>query len=124
MANGYQRAKEYQIPHNFKNNGRIFNMIEKEALTKALIWLVPVTIIIFKFIPIDIDDKFLLEILIGMPPVLAFSMGMDVVLIDIVKFNHDRKVYYNLGRGGKKNEDYRNYQGAYERAKRQEIANK
>lgn len=113
----------YQIPHNFRNNGRIFNIISKEALTKVLIWLIPVTIIIFKFTSLSIDNKFFVAIIIGAPPAMAFAFEMDIVLMDIIKYLRNRKVYYNLGEV-KKGENNRHYQGAYERAKKQQIANK
>lgn len=124
MPKEYQIPKDYQIPHNFKNSGRVFNLIEKNALTKALIWLIPITIIIFKFMPLRIDNKFFVEVIVGFPPVLAFSLGMDLVLMDIMKFNQNRKVYYNIGSEVNKVENHREYQGAYERAKKQEVENK
>ncbi|QIB69784.1 hypothetical protein Ami103574_10835 [Aminipila butyrica] len=113
--------KHFQIPHNFKKNGRIFNLIEKEALTKSLVWVIPITILIFKFTPLRIDNKFFLEVLLAVPPVIAFCQGLDIIAIDILWFRKNKKVYYNLGKE-KDNGDTRHFKSAYEREKRQQAA--
>lgn len=90
--------KEYIIPHNYKNNGRIFNMFEKKKITRALVWLVPVTFIIFN-LPIPLFYKFLFETLFGLPPVLIFLTGFDDIIYDVIVFNKKRKIYYDIERG-------------------------
>lgn len=90
-------AKEYIIPHNYKNNGRIFNILEKKNVTKSLIFVVPVTILIFN-LPLTIMIKFLCETIFAIPPVLFFLMGFDEALMDYLVFSKSRRVYYDIER--------------------------
>lgn len=116
----YDKKTQYLIPHNFKNNGRIFNIIEKENLIKALICLIPITFIIFYLTPLRIDNKFFFEVILGGPPVIFFGFGIDKQLLDILKFRKNKKVYY-AGGGGFSDEDKGNIQYAYENEKKRKF---
>ena len=63
-------SKIYRIPHNYTNNGRVFNMFKKRDLKRALIWAAPVTFIIFN-LPLSFVSKFSWSIIIVIPPAIA-----------------------------------------------------
>jgi len=98
MENEGSKIKNYVIPHNYKNNGRLFNLFEKSKVTRSLIWAVPVTFAIFN-LPISLFAKFLAETLAIIPPVLIFLTGFDDLIWDLVIFTKKRKFYYNVERG-------------------------
>lgn len=105
----------YLIPHNYTNNGRIFNMIEKPVAVKALCWLIPACLIIY-LAPLNLTLKFALLILIGLGPAMIFVVGLDLIMLDIISFSKNAKVYYDL----KEDNDDEYY---YELAKQEELQN-
>lgn len=104
------KEKEFIIPHNYKENGRIFNFFTREAVTKILIVLIPLTIIIFYVLPVSITVKCFLETLLGGFPVAIFATGIDEALINILSFQKNKRIYYDL-----RWEDTDEYQSIYEK---------
>jgi len=107
--------KSYLIPHNYTDNGRIFSMIEKDAAVKALLWLIPAFLITF-FIPLSITLKFTFFIIFGTGPVMVFITGLDLVMLDIISFNKNAKIYYDV-----RGDDV--YEYFYELTKKEETQN-
>lgn len=106
-------SKEYIIPHNYKDNGRLFNIIEKETIVKAMIWIVPSTVLIFGLLPFSLSTRFFLDVVIGFGPAYLIVMGLDIIIVDYLLFNKNRKIYYDIEKG----EDYESY---YEQTKKAE----
>lgn len=116
MSEQEQKQKQFSIPHNFWDNGRLFNLIDKITFVKLMICIVPL-ITLLVILPMRFDNKVFFGILLGGPIVFLFAFGWDIRIRDIVKFSQNRKVYYNFGKekkDGKKAEP----QMAYERAKK------
>lgn len=91
-------AKQYLIPHNYSNNGRVFNLFHKKDLAKALIWFVPVSVLIFK-LPMGFNTKLFWEVMIAFPPAMAILAGYACWVGYIMQFLKNRRVYYNTRKG-------------------------
>ena len=89
--------REYIIPHNYKDNGRLFNIIERDKAKKALIYTVPVTALFF-FLPLDITMTVFFIIIFAAGPAFAIGMGIDDIITDMLKFKRNARVYYDLGK--------------------------
>ena len=87
--------KTYLIPHNFTNNGRVFNMFHKRDLIKALLWFIPVTALLFH-LPVRLNTKLFCEIIFVFPPVIAILAGYANWIYHIVRFMQNRRVYYHV----------------------------
>lgn len=83
----------YMIPHNYKENGRLFNFVERSAAKKALICVAPITAFAF-LLPLQISIKLFLWIVLVIPPSLLFLFDMDLLLLDFFRFNQNRRIYY------------------------------
>lgn len=92
-------GKFYLIPHNYKNNGRVFNMFDKKKLTLALVWFIPVVLAIFN-LPLSLEDKIFWTILIGFPPAIAILAGYGDLIKYFIIFMRNRRLYYDVKRGG------------------------
>lgn len=86
--------KSFSIPHNFDNNGRVLNLIEKEACRKLLFAEIPLAVLIY-LLPLGIDDKMFLEVLLGGAVFMLFAFNLDVRLMDYLQYNANKKIYYN-----------------------------
>ena len=93
-------AKTYFIPHNYHNNGRVFNMFHKKDLIRAIIWWLPVTILVFS-LPLSFNTKLVLEIILAFPPALAILAGYSNLIYYMVRFSKNRRIYYKTRRGDK-----------------------
>lgn len=91
-------ARHYLIPHNYSNNGRVFNLFHKKDLAKALIWFVPVSVLIFK-LPMGFNTKLFWEVMIAFPPAMAILAGYACWVGYIMQFLKNRRVYYNTRKG-------------------------
>jgi len=107
--------KTYLIPHNYTDNGRIFNMIEKDVAIKALLFLVPVCILVF-FLPLSLTLRFIILIVFGVGPAMVFIVGLDLIMLDIISFNKNAKIYYDT----KGDDDFEYF---FELAKKEESQN-
>ena len=84
----------YFIPHNYSENGRIFNMFKKDKVTKTLIWSVPVTLIILYVIPVSIFFKAMFLVIFVCPVAAFFLLDIDEIAISIISFIAKKKVYF------------------------------
>lgn len=91
-------------------------MFEKRAVTKALLWMVPITGAIFYLLPISVQMKFFFEVLIGMPPALVFLLELDEMIKAVLLFSKNRRIYYNFGGKGVKESEITRFKTAYEKA--------
>lgn len=89
---------QYLIPHNYTNNGRVFNLFPRKDITKAIIWFIPVTFIIF-YLPIEFKIKLFAEVLLAVPPTLAILAGYANWIAYVLLFLRKRTVYYNVRKG-------------------------
>lgn len=87
MATNTEYEETYIIPHNYKENGKILGMIEKESLVTAAVWFIPMTYIIFKFLPLAIDYKIFAFMIVVVPPTFFALVGIgSETLVDFAKF--------------------------------------
>lgn len=91
-------AKQYLIPHNYANNGRVFNMFHKKDLVKALIWFIPISVLIFK-LPIQFNTKLFWEIIVAFPPAMAILAGYACWIGYILQFSKNRRIYISVRKG-------------------------
>lgn len=98
MEDKEEKNKIYIIPHNYKNNGRILNMFEREQIKKMLYCVVPITLLLI-VLPFPMTVKaFLGVFLIGLPA-SVFLFELDQIMVDRFAFNKNRRIYYsNAGR--------------------------
>jgi hypothetical protein len=88
--------KQYIIPHNYKDNGRVLNLFPAKQLTRALIVAVPLTLLIFN-LPLALNAKLFCEVFFVTPPVFAILMGYADWLVWGWRFLGLRKIF---GKGG------------------------
>lgn len=90
----------YIIPHNYSDNGKILGIIEKQSLFVAACWFIPITFLNFKVLPMSIDFKIFIEIIIVLPPTLLILAGIGgETLLDFLKYilrfyKNSHKYYY------------------------------
>lgn len=89
----------YIIPHNYCDNGKILGLVEKQSLYIAAAWLVPMTFLNFKFLPLTTDVKIFILILLILPPTLFILIGVGGdTLPDFIKYVYQfykrAKIYY------------------------------
>lgn len=85
--------KEYLIPHNFKNNGRVMNMFTKKGAFKASFCIV-ILIIFLKLIKVTLFTKAMIFISTGFPICLFALFEIDIFILNVINFYKNRKVYY------------------------------
>ncbi len=90
-------AKSFLIPHNYTNNGRIFNMFDKKKLTWAVLWFIPSTVAMF-FLPLKIEDIIFWWVLISPPPAIAILAGYGDYIRYFILFMANRRIYYDVKR--------------------------
>lgn len=66
----------YIIPHNYSDNGKILDIIEKQSLYTSAAWFIPVTFANFKFLHTSIDMKLFIQIIVVVPPTLFILIGV------------------------------------------------
>lgn len=94
----YEKEELYIIPHNYVDGGKILGSIERESLIAALVWLVPLTFLNFRFFPVSVDIRIFIFIILICPPtiILLTGLGGETVL-DFLRyyrrFLSNRKVY-------------------------------
>lgn len=96
--NDNEKDLKYVIPHNFTDNGKVLGFIEKESVVSALVWFIPITALVFKFLPVSMDVRIFIFILIVCPPTLLLLIGIGgETCIDFLRFASGflkrRKVY-------------------------------
>lgn len=84
--------KEYFIPHNFKDNGKILGCFEKRYFYSALCWLIPMFVLLCALpLPFPLTEslptKVFVFIILICPPTLLIAFGYA----DIVLYLHDFK---------------------------------
>ena len=93
-----EKEEQYIIPHNYVDGGKILGFIERESLITALVWIVPLTFLNFRFIPVSVDIRIFIFIILICPPtiILLTGLGGETVL-DFLRyyrrFLSNRKVY-------------------------------
>lgn len=98
MTNKNRNELKYIIPHNFTDNGRLLGFIEKESAVSALVWFVPATFLDFRFLPVSLDIRIFVFILVICPPTLLLLVGIGgEICIHFVRFAFKyirrRKIY-------------------------------
>ncbi|WP_324824331.1 hypothetical protein [Sinanaerobacter sp. ZZT-01] len=93
MEDKKEKSRTYIIPHNYKNNGRILNLFEREQIKKTLICIVPITLILC-ILPIPITVKAFLGVFLIGAPAGVFLFELDRVMIDMFTFFKSRRIYY------------------------------
>lgn len=87
MSNNYVEDDIYIIPHNYKDNGKIFGLIEKKSVITAAIWFIPTTYINFAFLPIPLNIRLFTFVLFVCPPTIFALIGIgNDTLVDFVKY--------------------------------------
>ena len=87
MASNTEYEETYIIPHNYKDNGKILGMIEKESLITAAVWCIPMTYVVFKFLPLEIDYKIFAFMFLVVPPTIFALIGIgSETLVDFARF--------------------------------------
>ena len=87
MATNTEYEETYIIPHNYTDNGKILGMIEKQSLITAAVWAIPMTLIIFKFLPLNTDYKIFAWMFLVVPPTVFALVGIgSETLVDFAKF--------------------------------------
>ena len=87
MATNTEYEETYIIPHNYTDNGKILGMIEKESLITATVWFLPMTYLIFRFLPFSIETKIFAFMFIVIPPTIFALVGIgSETLLDMLKF--------------------------------------
>ena len=108
--------KEYLVPHNFKNNGRIMNMFSKKGAAKAAICILLIMIVV-KIIKASLFTKAMIAISVGFPICLLALLEIDTLILNILRFYKNRKVYYRYF--VKKGEENVKFESFYENKKRE-----
>ena len=90
--------KEYFIPHNFKDNGKIFGCFEKRAFYYALCWLIASLILLIIIpLPLPFTQIVLVKIFCGIiliaPSTLLIAFGFTDVLFYMYDFQKRAGVY-------------------------------
>lgn len=86
-------TQRYIIPHNYQNNGRIFNLFEREQVKKALLCIAPITLILW-ILPIPITVKAFLGVFLVGVPAAIFLFELDRIMMDMFTFFKRRQIYY------------------------------
>ncbi|NJD01824.1 MAG: hypothetical protein FIA99_04340 [Ruminiclostridium sp.] len=94
----YEKEDMYIIPHNYIDAGKILGFIERESLVAALVWLVPLTLVNFRFLPVSVDIRIFIFILLICPPTIILLVGIGgETVVDFLRYYHRfsscRKVY-------------------------------
>jgi len=84
--------KQYIIPHNYKDNGRIFNMFQPKAFMQAIFVFFPLSYIIMN-LPFSLNMKLFLVILFAGPPTFAILFGYAEWLGWIIHYSRNKKIY-------------------------------
>lgn len=87
-----EENKLYRIPHNYKNNGRIFNMFERAQVKKALCVIAPMMILV-SMLPASLTIKAFVGVYVVVLPAAIFLFELDRVVWDMYVFQHDRHIY-------------------------------
>lgn len=66
--------RQYIIPHNYKDNGRIFNMFQPKAFIQAVLIFIPLSFLIMK-LPFSINVRLFCVVLFVFPPAFAVLFG-------------------------------------------------
>lgn len=89
----------YIIPHNYRDNGKILGLIDKESFYVGLTWVL-IWLFIFYYIPIPrIVVKIVLFVTVGLLPaaIVFVGFGYDTV-IDVAKyylnFTKNSRIYH------------------------------
>lgn len=94
----YEKEDMYIIPHNYIDGGKILGFIERESLIAALVWFIPLTFLNFRFLPVSVDIRIFVFILLICPPtiILLTGLGGETVL-DFLRYYRrflgSRRVY-------------------------------
>ncbi|MDD4566108.1 MAG: hypothetical protein PHE79_11625 [Eubacteriales bacterium] len=91
-------SKEYIVPHNYKNNGRVFNLFEKQKVNRALI-IAALAVALSAIVPIPLMWKFMVGTVLVIGPALFILFGFDDLLIDILIYKKFRRIYFDIERG-------------------------
>ena len=92
VFNGGFFMRQYIIPHNYKDNGRVFNMFEQKAFIKALCVFIPISFLVMK-LPLTLNVKLFCEILIAFPPTIAILFGFSDWLVWILHHTFTKRIY-------------------------------
>ncbi|HEX2938372.1 MAG TPA: hypothetical protein VHO66_05570 [Ruminiclostridium sp.] len=90
--------KDYFIPHNFKDNGKIAGIFEKRNFYLALFFFVPaVLLLVFTPLPLPINKAILVKVFVFIivlcPPTILTSLGYSDILFFMHDFNKRKGVY-------------------------------
>jgi len=81
------REDYYIIPHNYTDNGKILGIIEVQSVYLAACWFLPTTVLNFWLIPLGLDYKLFIFVLVILPPtaIALLGIGSDTIL-DFAKY--------------------------------------
>lgn len=92
--------EDYIIPHNYKDNGRTFNLFDKQLFKAAMWWLIPSTVLLFN-LPMKTEYKIFLWIILIVPPTIAILAGVGNWILYIVRYyTKFHRIYYSKIQGG------------------------
>lgn len=90
-------SKQYFIPRNYKDAGRVFGMFRMRHLIAALLWGVPVTFL-FSILPLEAlgfkAQLYLWAFLAGLPAG-ALLMGWGDLIALMMRFHRHKRIYYS-----------------------------
>jgi len=93
------KQKQYFIPHNFRDRGRIMGVIYPKDLAIGSAWglLMMLLLVIIPFV--DVTIKLFVWVIIGLFPGFLLIMGMGDRIQAFWNFKNNRRIYYDVERG-------------------------